>query len=64
MDVIYNPLTTKLLQDAKMQGCHTFLGLDMFVHQGACQIELWTGKEPNRELMKKVVLERLNKIAE
>ena len=64
MDVIYNPLTTKLLQDAKKQGCHIFSGVDMFVHQGAEQLKLWTGKEPNRELMKKIVLERLNKIAE
>jgi shikimate dehydrogenase len=64
MDVIYNPLKTKLLQDAEMLGCHTFSGLDMFVHQGAEQLKLWTGKEPNRGLMKKVVLERLSKIAE
>jgi shikimate dehydrogenase len=60
MDVIYNPLKTKLLQDAELQGCHIFTGLDMFVHQGAEQIKLWTGKNPDRSLMKKVVLERLS----
>jgi shikimate dehydrogenase/3-dehydroquinate dehydratase type I len=62
MDVIYNPLKTKLLKDAEQLGCHIFPGLDMFVHQGAEQIKLWTGKEPNRALMKKVVLERLAKV--
>jgi shikimate dehydrogenase len=62
MDVIYNPLKTKLLQDAEKQGCHIFSGLDMFVHQGAEQIKLWTGKNPDRLLMKKVVLERLTQI--
>ncbi|MGA2526441.1 MAG: shikimate dehydrogenase [Smithellaceae bacterium] len=62
MDVIYNPLKTKLLTDAEKQGCHIFSGLDMFVHQGAEQLQLWTGKEPPLMLMKKVVWERLTKI--
>jgi shikimate dehydrogenase/3-dehydroquinate dehydratase type I len=59
MDVIYNPLKTKLLKDAEKQGCHVFSGLDMFVNQGAEQLRLWTGKESPRALMKKVILERL-----
>jgi shikimate dehydrogenase/3-dehydroquinate dehydratase type I len=59
MDVIYNPLETKLLRDAHEQGCRTLSGLDMFVYQGARQILLWKGKEPPRELMQKVVLEEL-----
>jgi shikimate dehydrogenase len=62
MDVIYNPLKTRLLKDAEKQGCHIFSGLDMFVNQGARQLRLWTGKEPPRALMKKVILERLTKI--
>jgi shikimate 5-dehydrogenase len=60
MDVIYNPLETKLLIDARQRGCHVLPGLDMFVHQGAEQIKLWTGYEPNRALMKKAVLSSLN----
>ena len=59
MDVIYNPLETKLLKDARQRGCHVLPGLDMFVHQGAEQIKLWTGLDPNRALMKKTVKERL-----
>jgi len=59
MDVIYNPLETKLLKDAGLRGCTVLNGLDMFVHQGAEQIKLWTGQEPDRTLMKKVVKERL-----
>ena len=61
MDVIYNPLKTKLLADAEKQGCHVFSGVDMFVNQGAEQLKLWTGKEPPRALMKRVILERLTK---
>lgn len=59
MDVIYNPLKTRLLKDAELQGCRALSGLNMFVHQGAEQIKLWTTKEPDRALMKKVVKERL-----
>lgn len=59
MDVIYNPLQTKLLEDASKQGCHVFSGLDMFVNQGARQLRLWTGKEPPTAIMKKVILEGL-----
>jgi shikimate 5-dehydrogenase len=29
------------------------------VHQGAEQIKIWTGMEPPREFMKKIVLEKL-----
>ena len=59
MDVIYNPLKTKLLADAEKQGCKIFSGLDMFVNQGAEQLRLWTSMEPPRALMKKVILKRL-----
>jgi shikimate dehydrogenase len=62
MDVIYNPLTTKLLADAEKQGCRIFSGLDMFINQGAEQLRLWTGKEPPRALMKKVILKGLTQI--
>jgi shikimate 5-dehydrogenase len=59
MDVIYNPIKTKLLSDAEIRGCHIFSGVDMFVNQGAEQLRLWTGKEPPLKFMKKVILERL-----
>lgn len=59
MDVIYNPLKTKMLKDAEKVGCIIVTGLDMFVRQGAEQIKLWTGLEPPRELMKQVVREQL-----
>lgn len=62
MDVIYNPLQTRMLREAQKLGCHVFSGLDMFVHQGAEQIKLWTDKEPNRSLMKKIALERLSQV--
>jgi shikimate dehydrogenase len=59
VDIIYNPLQTKLLRDAKVAGCRTRNGVGMFVHQGAEQIRLWTGQNPPVDLMRQVVLERL-----
>ena len=59
MDCIYNPLKTQLLKDAEEAGCTALNGLGMFVHQGAEQIKIWTGKEPPREFMKQVVLDAL-----
>jgi shikimate dehydrogenase len=40
-DIVYNPVETKLLQDAKKNGAKIISGLDMFVAQGLRQIELW-----------------------
>jgi shikimate dehydrogenase len=59
MDCIYNPLKTLLLQDAEEAGCTPINGVGMFVHQGAEQIKIWAGKEPPREFMRQVVLEKL-----
>lgn len=59
VDLIYNPLKTKLLAEAQAAGCATRSGLGMFIHQGAQQIKLWTGLEAPRSLMREVVLEKL-----
>ncbi|MDR4467140.1 MAG: hypothetical protein MRJ68_02450 [Nitrospira sp.] len=42
MDIVYNPLETQLLKDAKAVGCKTIPGLEMFLHQAAARFELWT----------------------
>lgn len=58
-DIVYNPLETKLLRDAKASGAKTVSGVLMLVYQGAEAFRLWTGTEPPVELMKKTVLEAL-----
>jgi shikimate dehydrogenase/chorismate mutase-like protein len=58
-DVIYNPLKTKLLREAEAVGCNVASGLEMFVFQGTEQFHIWTGQEPPVELMRGVVLEKL-----
>jgi shikimate dehydrogenase len=56
-DIVYNPMNTKLLQQARECGCKTLGGLDMLINQGALAFEWWTGKKPNRQLMKQRVME-------
>jgi len=44
MDIVYQPLSTRLLQEARSRGCQTIDGLKMLIHQGAAQFELWTNR--------------------
>ena len=59
MDIVYNPLKTRLLKEAEAIGCMTIGGIWMFVYQGASQFEMWTGKKPPVDIMKQAVLESL-----
>ncbi|TXT55555.1 MAG: Shikimate dehydrogenase (NADP(+)) [Promethearchaeota archaeon] len=51
-DIVYNPLETQLIKDAKKKGCRTLGGLDMLINQGAIAFEWWTGIFPNINVMK------------
>lgn len=59
MDIVYNPLKTKLLKEAEAKGCTIVDGVSMFVYQGISQFESWTGEKAPAELMRKVVLDSL-----
>ena len=52
MDVIYNPLKTKLLRDAESIGCKIITGDKMFLYQAARAFELWTGQTALIDVMK------------
>jgi len=60
MDVVYNPLKTRLLKEAEDIGCITIGGVSMFVYQGVAQFELWTGKKAPVDVMRKTVLDALD----
>jgi len=51
MDIVYQPLTTRLLREAQARGAAAIDGLQMLIHQGAAQFELWTGLEAPAEVM-------------
>lgn len=55
IDLVYNPIETRLLREAREAGCKVRSGVGMLVHQGAEQFRIWTGKEPPVELMRDVV---------
>jgi shikimate dehydrogenase len=50
-DVVYNPIETPLLADAKKVGARTLSGLQMLVYQGAAAFELWTRTEAPVDIM-------------
>ncbi|NPA63099.1 MAG: shikimate dehydrogenase [Methanococci archaeon] len=55
MDLVYNPLETVLLKEAKKANAKAINGLGMLIHQGAVAFKIWTGVEPNVEVMRKAV---------
>ena len=53
-DVVYNPIETRLLKEAKKQGCTCIDGKGMLLWQGVYAFELYTGKDmPVEEVRKK-----------
>ena len=58
-DLIYRPVTTKLLQLALRRGIETVSGLEMFLAQGIAQWEMWTGQRAPAAAMRKAVLDDL-----
>jgi shikimate dehydrogenase len=60
-DVVYNPLQTRLLREAKAVGAQTIDGLEMLVWQGAVSFEIWTGVKPPVEVMREAALSLLQK---
>jgi shikimate dehydrogenase len=61
MDIVYRPLSTKLLKEAAVRGCRTIDGLQMLIHQGTAQFELWTGQQAPLELMARAAYKALGK---
>jgi shikimate 5-dehydrogenase len=58
-DLVYNPLETRLIREARMAGVPAIGGLDMVLAQGARQFEIWTGDKPSMEAMKTAILKKL-----
>lgn len=58
-DIVYNPLETRFLREAKTAGCGTFSGLEMFLHQGLAQFRLWTGLDMDETGARALLLDAL-----
>ncbi|KZX14101.1 shikimate dehydrogenase [Methanobrevibacter filiformis] len=60
-DIVYNPLETRLLKEAKIANAKIIPGTKMLVYQGAVSFEIWTGHVPSIDVMEKAVMEQLTK---
>ena len=54
MDIVYNPLETRLLREAKSAGAETIDGAAMLVHQGAESLKIWLDIDAPIEVMQKL----------
>lgn len=50
-DIVYQPIFTKFLQDAKAGEAWIHFGHTMLLYQAALAFSIWTGKHPNTETM-------------
>jgi len=55
-DIVYDPIETRLLREAKAAGAKTVDGLSMLVYQGAASFEIWTGAKAPVEVMRRAAI--------
>jgi shikimate dehydrogenase len=55
-DIVYRPLETRLLRDAKHAGLKHVDGLGMLVHQGALALSAWIGRDVPVDIMRRAAL--------
>lgn len=58
-DIVYTPLETKMLAEAKSRGLKIIPGVEMFINQAVLQFEHFTGVDAPVEVMRRVVMEHL-----
>ena len=63
MDIVYNPLETKLLRDAKAKDAKIIDGVGMLVYQAVASFKLWVGIDPPLDLMFKVAYSSLRQLS-
>jgi shikimate dehydrogenase len=62
MDIVYNPIETKLAKDAKAAGAKVVSGVEMLIYQGAASFEIWTGKSAPVDVMRQAALNHLTRV--
>jgi shikimate dehydrogenase len=55
-DIVYRPIHTALIDNAKQAGAEVIHGYEMLLHQGAKSFEIWTGMSAPIDGMKKALL--------
>ena len=62
MDIVYNPIETKLAKDARLTGAKVVSGIEMLVYQGTISFEIWTNHQAPIKVMKEAVLNKLSEL--
>jgi 3-dehydroquinate dehydratase / shikimate dehydrogenase len=57
-DLVYNPMETQFLREAREAGCQTLGGMEMFMAQAEEQFRLWTGANAPEGVMRAAALSR------
>ncbi|MCX8064438.1 MAG: shikimate dehydrogenase [Candidatus Hydrogenedentes bacterium] len=55
LDMVYKPLETRLIKEARKRGSVAIVGTEMLIEQAGIQFELWTGCKPPLDKMRKAV---------
>ncbi|MEM3628622.1 MAG: shikimate dehydrogenase, partial [Candidatus Bathyarchaeia archaeon] len=59
MDIVYSPIETKLLKEAKSVGAKIINGIEMLVFQGAASFEIWWNQPAPVNVMREAILKKL-----
>ncbi|MAE43222.1 hypothetical protein CMO93_05600 [Candidatus Woesearchaeota archaeon] len=59
MDIVYKPIMTKFIKNAEKSQCKTITGDKMLIYQAIGQFKLWTGQDPDFNLMESKLLAKM-----
>jgi len=62
MDIVYNPIETKLAKDTKSIGAKVVSGVEMLVYQGAASFEIWIDRPAPVKVMEQAILRKLSEL--
>jgi shikimate dehydrogenase len=60
MDIVYNPVETRLIRLARGAGAKVINGVEMLLYQGAASFEIWTGCKAPVDVMRNALLSKLS----
>ena len=60
IDLIYHPLETAFLKNARQIGAQAINGIGMLVHQAALQYTIWTNEEAPVKVMQNAVIQKIS----
>jgi shikimate dehydrogenase len=59
MDIVYDPVETRLIQIARGAGAKVISGVEMLLYQGAASFEIWTGCKAPVDVMRTAALNQI-----